>query len=101
MFQHRGGPPCLRSLRLRRHCDITEYHNMQTDRRVAKKAKRRGPKPTGKGVLVAVRCHPEFLAAIDLWRAEQPRQPGQAAGLTRPQAIRWLAELGLRADSGK
>jgi hypothetical protein len=64
---------------------------------MAKKAKKRGPKPTGKGLLVAVRCHPEFLAALDRWIDEQPRQPGQAGKLTRPQAIRWLAELALTA----
>ena len=62
---------------------------------MAKKTKRRGPKPTGKGLLVAVRCHPDFVAAVDNWRAAQPRQPGVATGMTRPQAIRALAELGL------
>jgi hypothetical protein len=66
---------------------------------MAKKAKKRGPKPTGKGVLVGVRCHPDFLIALDRWRAEQPRQPGQARALTRPQAIRWLADLALTAAS--
>jgi hypothetical protein len=49
----------------------------------------------GKGVLVGVRCHPEFLATVDRWRAAQPRQPGLATGMTRPQAIRALAELAL------
>jgi hypothetical protein len=60
-----------------------------------RKAKRGRPKTTGTGALVAVRCHPEFLAALDRWRAAQPRQPGQAAGMTRPQAIRALAEIAL------
>jgi hypothetical protein len=69
---------------------------------MAKKAKRRGrPKTTGKGVLVGVRCHPDFLAALDRWRAEQPRQPGQARALTRPEAIRWLADLALTAASSR
>jgi hypothetical protein len=46
----------------------------------------RGPKPTGKGLLVAVRCHPEFLAALDRWideaaaPARSSRQAHEAAG---------------------
>ena len=47
-------------------------------------------------MLVGVRCHPDFLIKVDKWRAEQPPTPGQVGGLSRPQAIRWLAELGLR-----
>ena len=66
---------------------------------MVKKAKKRGPKPTGKGTSINVRCHPEFMAAVDRWRAAQPRQPGVAGGMTRPQAIRALAELGLEGQA--
>jgi hypothetical protein len=47
------------------------------------------PKTTGTGTLVAVRWTTDQLWRIDTWRAKQP------GGLTRPQAIRWLAEQGL------
>jgi hypothetical protein len=51
--------------------------------------KRRGPKPTGVGVLIGVRLHPEQIAAIDQWIAEQ------FTAYTRPEAIRALVDLGL------
>lgn len=56
--------------------------------------KKRGPKPTGKGMLVGVRLHDPELSAIDAWRAEQDPEP------TRPEAIRyalrdWLIGMGL------
>ncbi|PSJ42136.1 hypothetical protein C7I55_07840 [Sphingomonas deserti] len=53
--------------------------------------KRRGPSPTGRGVLVGVRLHAEQLAAVDAWCASQEDSP------TRPEAIRRLIEKGLRA----
>lgn len=53
------------------------------------------PKTTGKGTLISVRCQPEFLAAIDSWRGGQP------GSLSRPHAIRWLAELGLSNSQPK
>ena len=49
----------------------------------------RGRPATGLGVLVGVRCQPDFLARIDSWRGSQPVPP------TRPQAIMQLATLGL------
>ena len=55
--------------------------------------KRRGPgRPptTGIGKLVGVRCHKEFLKRVDKWRARQ-------GGISRPDAIRRLAEVGLQA----
>jgi hypothetical protein len=62
---------------------------MAKQRRV--KAKRRGrPVTTGKGLLVGVRCHKEFLDHVDAWRAKQERE------LSRPAAIHRLAEIGLR-----
>jgi hypothetical protein len=54
--------------------------------------KRRGPgRPvtTGKGTPIVVRCHDEFLSAIDAWREKQNVPP------SRPAAIRYLAEVGL------
>jgi hypothetical protein len=39
--------------------------------------------------LVGVRWRPELLKKIDAWRVKRP------GGLSRPQAIRWLAESGL------
>jgi len=53
--------------------------------------KRRGrPVTTGKGMLIGVRLLDDPLAALDGWIAKQ-KEPG----LTRPEAIRRLVELGL------
>ena len=54
--------------------------------------KRRGPgrpKTTGRGTLIGVRCHKEFLAGLDKWRGLQP------GAVSRPDALRQLAEIGL------
>jgi len=58
---------------------------------MAKRVKVRGgrPRTTGTGVLVAVRCHKEFLAAIDAWRGKQDWP------VSRPQAMIRLAEIAL------
>ena len=48
------------------------------------------PKTTGKGMLIGVRLLDEPLAAIDAW-IDQQNDPG----LSRPEAIRRLVELGL------
>jgi hypothetical protein len=53
--------------------------------------KRRGPPPTGKGTLIGVRMQPDDLAELDSWIASDGR------ALTRPQAIRRLVEIGLKA----
>ena len=54
--------------------------------------KKRGrPVTTGKGTLVGIRCHKEFLGLVDAWRA------GQEGELSRPAAIHRLAELWLDA----
>jgi len=47
------------------------------------------PATTGKGTLIALRCHDEFLSAVDAWREKQSVPP------SRPAAIRYLAGLGL------
>lgn len=54
--------------------------------------KRKGPAPTGKGTLIGVRLQTEQLAAIDAWRSHQPDK------LSRPEAIRRLAEKGLKGQ---
>jgi hypothetical protein len=51
--------------------------------------KRRGPKPTGKGVMVGVRLQPQDLAKLDAWRERQDDRP------TRPEAIRRILEKAL------
>jgi hypothetical protein len=43
------------------------------------------------GELVGVRVQPEMAKLIDAWRRKQDDQPG------RPEAIRRLVELGLKA----
>jgi hypothetical protein len=54
-----------------------------------KKRKRMGRPPTGKGHPIMVRLQPNFLKALDRWRENQRR------ALSRPEAIRQLAWLGL------
>jgi Ribbon-helix-helix protein, copG family. len=46
--------------------------------------KKRGPKPTGKGVPIQVRVQPDQLAKIDAWAARQ--------GVTRPKAIKAMID---------
>jgi hypothetical protein len=72
--------------------DIENYRKLQQENAMAKKKKSRpvGRPATGLGMLVAVRCQPDFLTKVDKWRAEQP------GAMTRPQALRWLAEVGLK-----
>jgi hypothetical protein len=53
--------------------------------------KKRGPAPTGKGVPVVVRMQPMPLAALDKWVTKQKDRP------TRPEAIRRLVEIGMKA----
>jgi hypothetical protein len=56
--------------------------------------KKRGPPATGKGEPVVVRMQPPLLADVDGWIGRQsPPYP------SRPEAIRRLAELGLKAKS--
>jgi hypothetical protein len=55
--------------------------------------KRRGPKPTGKGVLVGVRLQPDQLAALDAWIA------AQTIPTSRANAIRLLLGRVLKQDS--
>jgi hypothetical protein len=48
--------------------------------------KRRGPAPTGKGVLIGVRLQPDQLAALDAWIDRRDPKP------SRPEAIRILLQ---------
>jgi hypothetical protein len=52
--------------------------------------KKRGPRPTGKGIQIGERWHPPEIAAIDKWIASQGEE------MTRGQAIRRLVEIGLK-----
>ena len=45
--------------------------------------KRRGPKPTGQGVPIQVRLHPEGLQPLDAWISDHPDPKP-----SRPEAIR-------------
>jgi hypothetical protein len=51
------------------------------------------PKTTGKGVGIMVRGHDDFLRPLDAWIAKQNPQP------SRPEAIRRLVEIGLKAHT--
>ncbi|MGY4260102.1 hypothetical protein ACVI1L_007170 [Bradyrhizobium sp. USDA 4516] len=53
--------------------------------------KSRGRPATGVGTQIGARWSPEVLDAIDDWRRQQEDLPG------RPEAIRRLVELGLKA----
>jgi uncharacterized small protein (DUF1192 family) len=59
--------------------------------RVITKKRRGRPVTTGKGTLIGVRILDEPLAALDDWIAQRE------ADLSRPEAIRRLVELGLKA----
>jgi hypothetical protein len=51
----------------------------------------RGRPATGQGTLIGVRLQPSQLKALDAWIAKQD------ASQTRPEAVRRLVELGLKA----
>ena len=57
---------------------------------ITRKGKRRGPAPTGVGVLIGVRFQPDALARLDKWAASHAP--------SRPEAIRRLVERGLKAE---
>ena len=75
------------SFRPARYCVITVRMKRQT----VITRKRRGPPPTGKGLLIGVRVQPDLLEPLDDWiqRQREPR--------SRPEAIRRLVEIGLSA----
>lgn len=59
---------------------------------VIQKRKRGRPVTTGRGKLIGVRLLDQPLAIIDAWISRQ-KEPD----LTRPEAIRRLVEIGLKA----
>jgi predicted transcriptional regulator len=59
-------------------------------------SKKRGPAPTGVGNPQLVRIHDKQLAEIDAWAADQNDNK-----ISRPEAIRRLVELGLKAKGAK
>lgn len=50
-------------------------------------AKKRGRPATGRGQTIGVRLHPEQLAQLDAWIADQP-QP-----ISRPEALREMLRV--------
>ena len=56
------------------------------------KNRKRGRPPSGLGTPVQVRLKDDQLAAIDAWRRAQPDLPN------RPEALRRLAEIGIKAS---
>jgi hypothetical protein len=59
---------------------------------ISASAKRRGrPVTTGTGMTIGVRMLDDRIAVLDAWIAKQ-KEPG----LSRPEAIRRLVELGLK-----
>jgi hypothetical protein len=56
------------------------------------KAKMGRPKTTGPGEPQVVRMHAKQIAEIDAWREDQEKDE-----MSRPEAIRRLVELGLKA----
>jgi len=60
--------------------------------RVITKKRRGRPVTTGRGTLIGVRLLDAPLASLDEWIAAQ-----NEADLSRPEAIRRLVELGLKA----
>ena len=47
------------------------------------------PRTTGVRTQISLRCHAEFFERVDAWQADK------APDLSRPQAFRRLAEIGL------
>jgi hypothetical protein len=58
--------------------------------------KKRGPPATGHGQPIVVRMHPPQLKALDSWIAQQP-----PPFPSRPEAVRKLVDLALKAKAGK
>jgi hypothetical protein len=57
---------------------------------VRKQQKKMGrPRTTGRGLLLGVRVHSNFLKALDEWRAKE------GSKISRPEAVRQLAWLAL------
>jgi hypothetical protein len=71
---------------------LQSWHHGIMDKTTVISKKKRGPAPTGKGEPIVVRMQPPSLAVLDAWIGKQkPPYP------SRPEAIRCLVELGLKA----
>jgi hypothetical protein len=66
--------------------------NSQAAKARSRKSKRGRPRTTGPGSQIQVRCHSQFLSRVDAWRAKQE------GDVSRPDAIRRLAEIGLEGS---
>ena len=72
------------------------YHGFMGKQTTMIAKKRRGPIPTGKGQQIVVRMQPAPLADLDRWIKGQIEPD-----LSRPEAIRRLVEIGLKAKGAK
>jgi hypothetical protein len=68
--------------------EVDMAKTLRTPRSETKRGRGR-PRTTGTGRQVQLRCHADFLKRVDAWRAKQE------GDVSRPDAIRRLAELGL------
>jgi hypothetical protein len=71
---------------------ILRYQQIMVPQLLQPKNRKRGRPRTGLGTPVQVRVKDELLAAIDGWRRAQPDLPN------RPEAIRRLTEVGIKAS---
>jgi hypothetical protein len=79
----RSGKCLSRKNTAARDADARDVFLKQKRRRVGP------PRTTGSGVQVQLRCHKDFLSRVDDWQSRK------APKLSRPQAIKLLAEIGL------
>jgi hypothetical protein len=88
----RQGP--LREFALVRRPTLSRWNHffMEAARKNATRKSRRRP-TTGKGIQVGERWSPGTIDQIDDWRRQQLDPPG------RPEAIRRLVEIGLKAKA--
>ncbi len=68
------------------------FHKVMPSARLNDSTKKIGRPATGKGAPIVVRLQPKQLAAIDAWIEHHPDK------LSRPEAIRRLAEMGLKGQ---
>ena len=90
-----GSPPALAAGGTFMLAYNSVYFNHGSCEMAKKKRAGRPKSPEGPGMQVGLRVHSDFLAKVDEWRAKQ------AAPLSRPQAINWLAGLGLKREGIK
>ena len=74
---------------------VTMITRLQMAKQSVIAQKKRGPKPTGKGLLLGVRLHSPLLAMIDRWI--EKTEPG----ISRPEAIRRILLSALGDKRGR